>query len=99
MYATQSAAVTAQYLSKYLFEKYEDEAIFAAFKCGLPVSTSINPESVSSMVYQDDMTLTRLRIICNYIKDAFGKSTILPEEALHNLERGYTESECRIFEH
>ena len=33
----------AQYLSKYLFEKYEDEAIFAASWCGLPVSTSMKP--------------------------------------------------------
>ena len=32
----------AQYLSKYLSEKYEYEAIFAASQSGLPVSTSMN---------------------------------------------------------
>ena len=34
----------AQYLSKYLFEKYEDEANFAASQCGFPVSTYMKPE-------------------------------------------------------
>ena len=33
----------AQYLSKYLFEKDEDEAIFAVSQCGCPVSTSMKP--------------------------------------------------------
>ena len=58
----------AQYLSKYLFEKYEDEAIFSASQCGLPVSTSMNPEPVAAVVDYDNITLTGLRIICNYIK-------------------------------
>ena len=40
----------AKYLSKYLFEKYEDEAIFAAYQCGLPVRISMKPESVVTMV-------------------------------------------------
>ena len=33
----------AQYLSKYYFEKYEDEATFSTSKCGLPVRTSMKP--------------------------------------------------------
>ena len=53
----------AQYLSKYLFEKYEDEAIFVASKCGLPVSTSMNPESVATMVDDSNITLANLRIM------------------------------------
>ena len=53
----------AQYLSKYLFEKYEDDAIFAASQCGLPVSTSINPESLAAMVDDTNITLTILIII------------------------------------
>ena len=39
-----------QYLSNYLFQKYEVEAIFAAYQSGLPDNTSMNPESVSSIV-------------------------------------------------
>ena len=39
----ENKVAMAQYLSKYLFEKYEDEAIIAAYKCGLPVSTSMQP--------------------------------------------------------
>ena len=31
----------AQYLSKYCFEEYEDEAFFAAYQYGLPFSTSM----------------------------------------------------------
>ena len=69
----------AQYLSKYLFDKYEYEAIFAASKCGLPVSTSMKPESVAVMFDDDDITLNILIIICNYIRDEFGKHAILPE--------------------
>ena len=33
----------SQYLSKYLFKKYEDEAIFPSSQCGFPVSTSMKP--------------------------------------------------------
>ena len=58
----------AQYLSKYLLEKYEDEAVFPASLCGLPVSTSTKTESVVSMVDDENITLTSLIIICNYIK-------------------------------
>ena len=47
----------AQYLSKYFFEKY---------KCGLPVITYKNTESFSAMVYDANITLTILKIICNY---------------------------------
>ena len=58
----------AQYLSDYLFDKYEYEAIFVASWCGLPVRTSMNPESFSDMVDDANINLTRLRIICNYIR-------------------------------
>ena len=67
----------AQYLSKYLFNKYEDEAIFDVSQCGLPVITSINLDSVSDMVDDSNITLTRLIIILNYIIDSFGKCDIL----------------------
>ena len=69
----------AQYPSKYLFEKYEDEVIVATSQYGFPVSTSMNTESVSTMVYYANITLTSLIIICNYIRYAFGKRAILPE--------------------
>ena len=45
------------------------------------------------MVDDANITLTILRIICNYIRDAFGKRAILPEEAVHNLGTGYMEEE------
>ena len=79
----------AQYPSKYLYDKYEYEEIVAASQCGLPVSTSMNPESVSDMVDDAKITLTILIIICNYIRDAFGKRAILPGEAVQNLGTGY----------
>ena len=81
--------VMAQYLSKYLFDKYEDESIFATYQCGFPVSTSMNPESVSSVVDAANIMLTILRIIFNYIRDTFEKRANLPEEAVHNLGTGY----------
>ena len=74
-----------QYLSKYLFEKY--------------VSTPMKPESVSSMVDYTNITVTMLRIICNYIRDVFGKCAILLEEALHNLGTGYMDAEYRTYEY
>ena len=66
----------AQYPSKYLFEKYEHEEMFVASQCGLPVSTSMNPESVSYMIDDANITLTRFRILCNFIRDSFGKRAI-----------------------
>ena len=69
----------AQYLSKYLFEKYEYEAIFAASQWGLPVSTSTKPKSVAAIVDDSNITLTSLRIIHNYKRDSFGKRAIIPE--------------------
>ena len=45
------------------------------------------------MVDDANITLTRLRIICNYIRYAFGKSAILSEEAVHTLGTGYIEAE------
>ena len=42
----------------------------------------MKPESVAAMVDDANITLTSLRIICDYIRDAFGKRTILPEEAV-----------------
>ena len=87
-----------QYLSKF-FEKDEDEAIFSASKCGLPVSTSMNPESFADMVDDANITLTSLIIMCNYIRDAFWKRAILPKEAVHNLGTGYMEAEYGTYEH
>ena len=72
----------AQYLSKCLFEKFEFEDIFAASRCGLPIRTSMNPESISSVVDDVNIKMTSLRIIYNYIRDAFRKHDILPEEAV-----------------
>ena len=88
----------AEYLSKYLFEKYEDESIFVAYQCGLSVSTSMNPESVAAMVDDANIMLTSLRIICNCIRYAFWKRDILPE-AVHNLGTGYMETEYVTYEY
>ena len=79
----------AQYLSKYLFEKYEDEEIFIVPQCALPVSTSMKPESVFEMVGGAKIMLTSLRIICNYTRYEFGKSAILCKESVHNLGTGF----------
>ena len=49
----------------------------------------MNPESVASVVDDSNITLTSLIIICNYIRDAFGKRAILPGEAVQNLGTGY----------
>ena len=51
------------------------------------------------MVDYSDITLNRWRIIYNYIRDAFGKRDILPEEAVHNLATGYMQSEYRTYEY
>ena len=40
-----------------------------------------------------NIILTRLIIICNYIRYATGKRDILPEEAVHNLVTGYMEAD------
>ena len=88
-----------QHLSKDLFDKYEDESIFAASQYGLLVSTSMNPESVADMVDDSNIILTILRMICNYIRDAFGKCAILPEEAVHDLVTGYMEAEYITYEY
>ena len=87
----------AQYLSKCLFEKYEDETIFAASKCRLSVSTFMSTESVADMVNDSNITLTSLRIICNYIRDEICKRAILPEKAEHNLGTRYMEAEYRTY--
>ena len=58
----------AQYLSKYLFEKYEYETIFAASRCGLSTSTSMDPEPVAAVFDDSNINLTILKIIFNYIK-------------------------------
>ena len=43
----------------------------------------MKPESVSVIVYDANITLTILKIICNYIRDTFGDTfgerVILPE--------------------
>ena len=51
------------------------------------------------MVDDANVTLTNLRIICNYIRDAFGKRAILSEEEVHNLGTGYMEAEYRTYEY
>ena len=51
------------------------------------------------MVDDANITLTRLRIICYYIRDAFGKRAILPEEEVHNLVTGYMKAEYRTYEY
>ena len=51
------------------------------------------------MVEDANITLTRLRIIGNYIKYAFGKRAILFEEAEHNLVSGYMETEYVTYEY
>ena len=51
------------------------------------------------MVDDANMTLTILIIICNYVRDAFGKRDILPEEAVHNLVIGYMEADGRTYEY
>ena len=79
----------AQYLSDYLFGEYEDEAIVSASQRGFPVNTYMKPESISAMFDDDNIILTSLIIICNYMRDVFGKSTILPAEAVQNLGTGY----------
>ena len=66
----------AQYLSKYLFEIYEYEAIFVASQCGLPIITSMKPYSDAVMVEYVNITLNILIILCNYIRDEFGKRAI-----------------------
>ena len=45
----------------------------------------MNPESVAAMVDYANINLTSLIIICNYIRDSFGKRAILPEEAVNIL--------------
>ena len=82
-----------------MFEKYEYEAILVIFKWGLPVSNSMNPESVYAIVDDPNRMLTSLIIICNYIRAAFGKRAILPEEAVHNLGTGYMEAQYRTYEY
>ena len=41
------------------------------------------------MVDDANIMMTSLRIVCSYIRDAFGKRDILSEEAVHNLGTGY----------
>ena len=45
------------------------------------------------MIDDVNIIMTSLRIICNYIRYAFGKCDILPEEAVHHLGTGYMEAE------
>ena len=51
------------------------------------------------MVDDANITLTISIIICNYIRDVLGKRAILPEEAVHNLETGYMETEYGTYEY
>ena len=54
-----------QYLSKYLFDKYEDKANFDASDCGLPVITSMNTYSLDAMV--DDANITLIILNCSLL--------------------------------
>ena len=82
-----------------MFDKYEDEEKFAYSQCGLPFSTSMKPESVAAMVDDANITLASLIIICNCIRDSFGKHDILPEEGVQNLGTKYMEAEYVIYEY
>ena len=59
----------------------------------MPVSNSMKPKSVDAKVDNSNITTTSLIIICNYIRDAFGKRAILHDEEVQNLGTGYIESE------
>ena len=50
------------------------------------------------MVEDANITLTSLKIICNYIRDALGKRDILPEEAVYNKGTGYMETDYDLFQ-
>ena len=52
----------------------------------------MNLESVAVVVDDANIILTSLRMICNYIIDAFGKRDVLPEEAVHTLVTGHMEA-------
>ena len=65
----------------------------------VPVSTSMKLELVAAMVDDSNITLTSLIIICNYIRDSFGKGDILPEEEVHNLGTGYIKSDYGTYEY
>ena len=51
------------------------------------------------MVDDANMTLTILIIICNYVRDAFGKRDSLPEESVNNLVTGYMEAEYETYQY
>ena len=59
----------------------------------------MNTESVAVIVVYVNIIPTRLRIICDYIIDAFGKCDIFPEEVVHNLVTGYMEEEYGTYEY
>ena len=59
----------------------------------------MKPESVAAMVEDTNIIMTILIIICNYIRGAFGKRDILPEDAVQNLGTGYMEAECGTYEY
>ena len=51
------------------------------------------------MVDDANINLNSLRIIYNYIRDAFGELDISSEEAVHNLGTGYMEAEYVTYEY
>ena len=51
------------------------------------------------MVDDANIHPTILRIICNYIRDEFGKHSILSEYAVHDLGIGYMEDEYVTYEY
>ena len=50
------------------------------------------------MADKTNITLTSLRIILNYIRDAFGKCAILSGKTVNNLGTGYMEAEYGTYE-
>ena len=51
------------------------------------------------MVDDANITLTSQRIICNSIREVFGKYDILPEGAVHNLGTGYMEADYGTYKY
>ena len=52
---------------------------FSSSQCGLSIRIYIKPESAAVVVDDVNITMTVLRIICIYIRYAFGKRDILSE--------------------
>ena len=58
----------------------------------LSFSISLKPESVASNIDTDNTIMTKIRIIYNYIRDAFVENENLTKEAVQNSLTGYKEA-------